>query len=122
MKARHQTILQALGYLPETESKPVEADRPKAAAKDDDGLADVRRQAARANGLPEPLADRLQGGSPAEIQLDAQRLARSLEPDPTNAGELAAMGAYAVRSKRQTESLMPPQSWSEKEARKESKP
>jgi hypothetical protein len=122
MKARHRTILQALGYLPETESEPVEADRPMAAGKDDDGLDDVRRRAAQVNGLPEPLADRLQGGSPAEIQLDAQRLARSLEPDPTNAGELAAMGAYAIRSNRQTESMMPPQSWSEKEVQKEEKP
>jgi hypothetical protein len=104
---RNKAVLKALGYISEddqTEAQPVEAEAQP------DPLDDHRIHAAKVNGLPVELADRLTGGSQAEVTLDAQRLAKALEAPTVNRGELEALGRDRQQQQADVDALMPPQS------------
>ncbi len=47
----------------------------------DPRMREWQLRAAKLYGLPEALADRLEGGSSVEVQVDAMKLAKSLEPE-----------------------------------------
>ena len=117
MNRRNRSILQALGYLPaETTEQAETPDQPEQPAEVDP-LAKDRLRAARDNGLPEALADRLRGSTPAEVTVDAIRLAREIKPVPVNGAEVEAMRKRNEKKNVETASLLPPQAWSEREGK-----